>query len=214
MAPPSAAFAADTLPPSCSATCRTIARPSPRALLAAAVGAAIEPVEHVGEVLVVDPAAVVADTQSTAVQEHVDDAVRRRMTGGVVKQIVDRAAEPVGGAVDDPGLERCAETHLRVIAPGPRERLLDDAVKPDRLRRAGGQIAAGELDQVTDEPAQLLALLDDVGEQTPTVLLTEFSALEQHLDVRAQARHRRAQLMGCVSDELALRAHRLVELVP
>ena len=129
---------------------------------------------------------MVPDADAAAVQQHVDDAVRRRMTSGVVKQVVDRAAEPVGGTIDDPGLKRCAEADVRVVASGSGERLLDDAVKPDRLRRAGWQIAAGELDQVADEPAQLLALLDDIGEQTPAVLLTELAALEQHLDVRAR----------------------------
>ena len=75
----------------------------------------------------------------------------------------------------------------------------------------GGQVAAGELDQVADERAQLLALLDDVGEQPLAVLVVELGAGQQHLDVGAQAGHRRAQLVRGVGDELALGAHRFVE---
>ena len=91
------------------------------------------------------------------------------------------------------------------------ERLLDEPVEADVLVAPRRQVAARDLDQVGHELGELLALLDHVGEQPVAVLLVERAACEQHLDVRAQARDRRAQLVRGVRDELALRADRVVE---
>ena len=95
-----------------------------------------------------------------------------------------------------------------------RARASDSAATPSRRTSSvvGARlVAAGELDQVADERAELLALLDDVGEQAPAILGLELDLLEQDLDVGAQARHRRAQLVRGVGDELALGADGLVE---
>ncbi len=106
------------------------------------------------------------------------------------------------------GLERgCSARCAARGRPTPR-RPAGPAARP---RSAGRLVAARQLDQVAHERRQLLALLDDVGEQAAAVLRVELAALEQHLDVRPQARNRRAQLMRGVGDQLALGAHRLVE---
>ena len=121
--------------------------------------------------------------------------------------------EPLGHAVDEHRLELGREADAGGVAPCAGERLGGDPVQPHVLGIAAGLVAAGQLDQVVDERAQLLGLLDHVGEQAAAVLGVELAALEQHLDVRAQARHRRAQLVRGVGDELALGAHRFVERV-
>ena len=105
------------------------------------------------------------------VDGHLDDAVRRRVARGVVEQVVDGAAEPLGDALDDHRGERGLERECGMVAPGARQRLLDDPVEPDILGQVERQVPAGELDQVADQPAQLLALLDDVGQQPAAVLL-------------------------------------------
>jgi hypothetical protein len=54
-------------------------------------------------------------------------------------------------------------------------------------------------------------LLDDVREQPAALLRRECSVAGEHLDVRADARQRRPQLVGRVRDELALRPRGLLE---
>ena len=79
-----------------------------------------------------------------------------------------------------------------------------ERVEADVLHRVGRLLAAGELDHVAHERGELLRLLDDVGEQGAALLGREPVAVEQHLGVRAQGGHRRAQLVRRVGHELAL----------
>ena len=60
---------------------------------------------------------------------------------------------------------------------------------------------------------QLVELADDVGAQVGQVLGREPIGVLEHLDVRAQARDRRAQLVARVGDEVALRRGRALERV-
>ena len=133
------------------------------------------------------------------------------MVGRVVEQVVDRAGQTLGNAVDDDGLERALEPHIGEVAARARERVGDDAIEPDVLGRGDRKVAAGKLDHVSDQRAQLLALLEHVREQPVPVSLRKRVAGHQHLDVRAQARDRCAELVGGVGHELALGLHRLVE---
>jgi hypothetical protein len=72
-------------------------------------------------------------------------------------------------------------------------------------------VAARELDDVGDQRAELLGLGADVLQQPAPVVGGQLAAREQHLDVRAQRRDRRAQLVRRVGDELALRVGGVVE---
>ncbi len=70
---------------------------------------------------------------------------------------------------------------------------------------------AREVDEIADQPGQLLELLDDVGQQRLALGLVDQVVVGKHLDVGTDARDRRSQLMRRVGDELALGAERLVE---
>ena len=73
--------------------------------------------------------------------------------------------------------------------------------------------AARELDDVADERGELVELRDDVGAQALALVLGQPVGVLQHLDVGAQARDRRAQLVAGVGDEMALRLGRALERV-
>ncbi len=99
-------------------------------------------------------------------------------------------------------------------APGrrrARHRLLHELIEPHVLDRVGRLLLARQLDEVADQAAQLLQLLDDVAQQPPPLLLGQPRRQRQHLDVRAQARQRRAQLVRGVGDELPLAADRRLQ---
>ena len=75
---------------------------------------------------------------------------------------------------------------VREVAPGANQRFIEDPVQADVLGRADRQIAAGQLDDVADQRAELLALLEHVGQQAPAILPGKLvPLLEQHFDVRA-----------------------------
>ena len=145
------------------------------------------------------------------VDDHLDDPAGGGVVGRVVEQVVDRAGEPLGTPVDDHRLERALEPDVGEVAARARQAIGDDAIEPDVLGRGDRKVAAGKLDHVADQRAELLALLEDVGEQPVAVVLGERVAGEQHLDVRAQARDRSAQLVRGVGNELALGPDGLVE---
>ena len=85
-------------------------------------------------------------------------AARRAVRRGVVEDVVDRAAEAVGDAGDDARLEIGAEAHARGMAPRPRDGLGHELVQRDVLDRRVALVAAGQLDEVAHEPAELLGL--------------------------------------------------------
>ena len=84
----------------------------------------------------------------------------------------------------------------------------DERVELDVVEAVGRTRAARELDDVADERGQLVELGDDVGAQVGEILGREPIGVLEHLDVGAQARDRRAQLVARVGDEVALRRGR------
>ena len=72
------------------------------------------------------------------------------------------------------------------------------------LDRRVALVAAGQLDEVAHEPAELLGLADHVAQQRAPLALLELGAGEQDLHVGPQRGHRRAQLVRGVGHELAL----------
>ena len=97
------------------------------------------------------------------------------------------------------------------VAPGPLDRVGGDEVEPDVLGLARRLVAAGELDELGDQRRHLGQLLGDVAQQLLAVAGRQRLVAGEHLDVRAQARQRRPQLVRRVGDELALRARRVLE---
>ncbi len=137
----------------------------------------------------------------------------RRVAGRVVEQVVDRTREPLARALDHDGLQLRLEAHARRVAPRPRDGLGDEIVEAHVLALAPRLVAARELDQVGDEHAELGRLLLDVLQQPRALVGRQRLGLGQHLDVRAQAGDRRAQLVRGVGDELALGGDRALERV-
>ena len=155
---------------------------------------------------------MVANSDAGAVDHDLDQPVPRRVVGGVVQEVVDRAGQALGDALDDHRFERGLEPHVREVALGPPHRLGGDPVESDVLCGGDRQVPAGQLDHVADQSAQLLALFEHVGQQASAILVGQFVALlEQHLHVRAQAGDRGAELVRGVGHQLALGAHRLIE---
>ena len=205
--PPPLARASSTAPPCASATWRTIASPRPDPGMPRAERRAIEAVEHVRQVLVGDPGAVVAHDDRPV---RAPPARRRRRAGSTSR--------------------RCradSRPRARCVAGTPRTNVSSRSVvnvTPARLRRARSTasaatqveadvlgldavlLAARELDEVPDEDGHLVELLDDVGEQALALLGRQRAFACEHLDVRAQAGERRPQLVRGVRDELPLRA--------
>ena len=138
----------------------------------------------------------------------------RRVLARVVEQVVDRAREPLARALDDRGLQRRPRSARRGACRRARATASrDQFVEPHVLALAPRLVAARELDQVGDEHPELGRLLLDVGQQPRALVGRQRVGLRQHLDVRAQARDRRAQLVRGVGDELALGGDRALERV-
>ena len=91
---------------------------------------------------------------------------------------------------------------------GALDRVGHELVEAQQLELGHRLLLACEVDQVGDEHGQLLELGDHVRAQPLVVARAEPGAPE-HLEVRAQRRQRRAQLVGGVGDQPALRALRL-----
>ncbi len=78
------------------------------------------------------------------------------MARGVVEQVVDRAAEALGHAVDQDRLHLGGEMDAGSVAPGAGEALGHHPVQAHVLGVRSRLVAAGQLDQVADQRAQLL----------------------------------------------------------
>ena len=90
---------------------------------------------------------------------------------------------------------------------------VDERVELDVVEALGRPRSAGELDDVADEAGQLVELADDVGAKRGQVGGRSRSRVLEHLDVRAEARDRGAQLVARVGDQVALRRGRSLERV-
>ena len=86
----------------------------------------------------------------------------------------------------------------------------DEKIQADVLELRRPLAVAAELDEVADELRQLLDLDAGGGERGCAIVLGQ-AAGRQQLDVRAQTRQRRPQLVRRVRDELPLRAERPLE---
>ena len=90
------------------------------------------------------------------------------------------------------------------MAARAHDRLGHELVEAHVLGRGRRLAVAGQRDEVADEVAQLLGLLDDVVEQCAPVGLAHRRGVAQHLDVGAHRGHRGAQLVRGVGHQLAL----------
>ena len=154
-----------TLPPCCSATWRTIARPEPRARPPARRSAAVEAVEQERQIGRLDPRPVVAHAH--AVRADATPRPRRpaASAGRVVEQVVDRARQPLARPSSTAGSRRASK---RTPGAWRRARVSasrDQVVQAHVLAVVPRLVAARELDQIGDEHPELVGLLLDVGQQ-------------------------------------------------
>ncbi|MDQ3875345.1 MAG: hypothetical protein M3322_07365 [Actinomycetota bacterium] len=96
---------------------------------------------------------------------------------------------------DDGGPDIGDDVDAREAPEDPRDRIVDDDVEVDFFGLERPLVAACELDELVDEVAHLGELLDDVSCHLLAVAPRQSVAPQQELDVRAQARKRRAQLV-------------------
>ena len=103
------------------------------------------------------------------------------------------------------------ERDRRAVAPCPLHCLGGNEIEPHLFRFLRLLFATRKIDQLGDQRRHLGQLLDDVGEQTFPFAWRKRAFAGEHLDVRAQARQRRAQLVRRICDQLALGARGLLK---
>ena len=118
-----------------------------------------------------------------------------------------------GCAADDRGLGGHVDRDSVRPAARPVGHALDDLVEPHLVLGLARLRAARQLDDVRHERGQLVQLGDDVGPERLELRRRQPLRVLERLDVRAQARDRRAQLVARVRHELALRLDGALERV-
>ena len=86
----------------------------------------------------------------------------------------------------------------------PLHRLVHEQIQPDGLLRQLLMLAAGELDEVGDEGRQLFDLVDRLAENLVALVVGKVVLAAQELEVGAQARDGRSELVGRIRHELSL----------
>ena len=205
-APPRGSFSATMVPPSALTTWATIARPRPDPGRPAGRRRAVEAVEDVGQVLRGDARAVVAD----------DDVPSRHSTetgspGGLhlralSSRLPTARRRPSSLATTQHG---AASRSKRTSFERPCVFASATASSTSSSSRIGPGlepvvVPAGQLGEVAHEVGELLHLCQHVVHQHLAVGGGELVDPADHLEVRAQAGERRAELVGGVEHQLAL----------
>ena len=217
---------AETRPPCCSTTARTIDRPRPdSAAPRVARGVdAVEAVEHVRQVLGRDARPAVLDDQhdlgAGRRRPQRDAAAARRVAHGVGDQVLQHLLEPPlvakhgFGARADVPFERDAALVERALVPG--ERALEQAGERDRLalERSTAAVETGEVEEVADDGLEAQRLLGDDAEIAGAGRVVLHGRRQrQGLEVAAHRGERRHQLVRDVGEQLAARAIGIVQLL-
>ena len=170
-----------------------------------------EAVEDARAVLKRNARAVVAYRDLAAAHAHLHRRAGRAPFRGVVHEVRHRAEDPRAHAAHARLGRLHDDTHLGVPEAHRVGGLGGDLVEAHVLDRERRLLVAREVDEVGDERREPLHLRHEVVEQLRAIVFVgRLPALEE-LEVRAQARERRAQLVRRVGDELALRAERHLE---
>ena len=144
---------------------------------------------------------------------HLDGAAGRAPLRRVVEQVADRALERRGHAADERlAAGRSSKTTLGPVAPRALDRACGDEVEPDVLGLGRVLLARARARPARrSAPSSRRAARRTSASSCSRSPGGSAPSLREHLDVRAQARQRRAQLVRRVGDELPLRARRLLE---
>ena len=147
---------------------------------------------------------MVAHRDGAVLHADLDVAAGRAPLGRVVEQIGDRALDRRRHAVHGRFLQVRQEGHLRLVSACTLDRVRGEQVEAHLLRLGDVLLPAREVDQLGDQRRHLAELLDQVVQEPLALSRWERAIARQHLDVRAQAGQRRAQLVRRVGDELPL----------
>ena len=135
-----------------------------------------------------------------------DVATRWAPLRSVIEQVGDRPLDRRQHSLHSRLLQVGRERDRRPVAPGTLDRLGGDEVEADLLRLRRLLLAARKVDQLRDQRRHLGQLLDDVAEKAFAFTCRKRALTRENLDVRPQARQRRAQLVRSICDELTLSA--------
>ena len=113
--------------------------------------------------------------------------------------------------MDERLLEVRRERHAGTVAPRALDRAGGEEVQTHVLGLRRLLLAAREVHQLRDQRRHLAELLDDVVQQPLALAGRQLAVAREHLDVRAQAGQRRAELVRRIGHELGLRARRFLE---
>ena len=132
----------------------------------------------------------------------------RRVLDRVARQVAQRLGEAVGSAASVPSGTGPSSKRRSAVRLSAVPQLLDERVQVDRLGpQEVGLLGLGEQQQVVDEPADA----GDLGLHEPLdaahLVAGRVLLRGQHLELAADHRQRRAQLVRGVGDELALAAN-------
>jgi hypothetical protein len=145
-----------------------------------------------------------------------DGAAVRRVADGVVDQIVERLPSPRRIEAHAGVGDVCLDAHVVLGSDGllRRHAALDHRLEPDILRgdRDVAIVRAGEHEQALGDADEMFGLLPGAHEGLLQPLAAA-SLGERRVDLRAQDRERRAQLVAGFVDEPALALSRCLEPV-
>ena len=213
--PPPGAGSALIAPPCCAATCRTIARPSPEPGVRGPRRRG-----RSGRRRAAGPrrrcrARGRGPSARSPCSADLDGPFGRAVLDGVVDQVVDGALQPRRHARHDRGPSASSKGDRGERACAPLDDLVRRACRGacPRRRRPAASPRASSIRSFISSVSSTICATTSI-EQPPVLGCVHLRAeLLQHLDVRAQARDGRAELVRGVGDELALGVHRGVQRV-
>ena len=214
---PASASSRSTRPPCDSATARTIDRPRPDELAAVAL-AADEALEDLLAQLLGHAGAVVLDDEHDLVRRAAPTPAWTRVPGGVwrdrvLHEVQRHPVQLVARAVDDRG----PRVDRQLVAVGERAELgggVDERPAPTSVAAAAAARLASARARSRRSPTRRRIRCEERSADSRRLAPLAVEHLGEQLEVREDARQRRAQLVRGVGDELALARERVLGLGP
>jgi hypothetical protein len=173
----------------------------------------VEALEDVRQVLLVDAGPVVAERQVFRPEADLDEPAGVAPLRRVVQQGSYGISYEGAVALDDDGFQARVETHPRVAAGRPGDRVADQVVELDLLEDHLTLPRTGEVQQAVHGADEVLHLAPQVADEEEAVALSQAPGLVQDLDIRLHARQGGEELVGGVAHQPALAAVGLLQLL-
>ncbi len=185
-----------------------------RAWSTAGLAGSVEAVEDKGQILDVDPGAVVADPELAIMKTDLDRPALGTPLCGIVEEVVDGAAEPTGNALHSARFEIEFEVEIGSVALDSFGREANDLIELHLVEVLLRLATPRELDDIINEKGQIVDLLDEIALELGSIALAQPAVLaQQGLEVGLECRQGRAQLVRGVGDKLALGICRALERI-